>query len=113
MPSDYADRVVFGISTVSGRPVTLLDLTDGNAVRFGVPTDVLQHSRHDAGQSFAEFVYDHIPDAHAILYHSRFTGSRCIAVFDRGTHRLVASATRDLTQRNVGHALRGWHIDVY
>ena len=112
-PSDYSQRVVFGISTTTGTPVTLLDLTDGNAVRFGVSTDVLQNSRHDAGQPFAEFVYDHMPEVHAILYHSRFTRSRCIAVFDRGTDRLVAGSTRDLTRPLVRYALRAWNIDVY
>ena len=113
MPSDYALRVVFSISTAPGSPLKLLDLTDGNAVRFGVPTDVLQHSQHEAGQPFSEFVYDHMPDADAILYHSRFTGARCVAVFDRGTSSLVSDTTLQLTQRLVGHALRRWNIDVY
>ena len=111
--SDYATHVLFTISTAGRARVTLPDLTDNNAVHHGVPTDVLQHSRHDAGQDFAELVYDHLPDADGILYHSRFTRARCIAIFDRKTGKLVAEATQDLDRSLVRYALKGMNIDVY
>ena len=113
-PSDYAGHVLFTISTTERRArVALLDLTDNNAVHYGVPTDVLQHSRHDAGQHFAELVYDHMPDADGILYHSRFTRGRCIAVFDRKASQLVAETTEDLSRALVRYALKDMNIDVY
>lgn len=113
-PPDYADRVLFTISTIDRRTrVTLLDLTNENALHHGVPGNVLKHPEHDDGQEFAELVYDHLPQAHGILYQSWFTGSRCIAIFDRGKHRLVAETTEDLTHSLVRYALRDSKIDVY
>ena len=113
-PFDYADRVLFTISTTARRArITLLDLTNQNARRYGVPTDVLRHSEHDDGQDFAELVYDHLSAADGILYPSRFTGRRCVAVFERGKHKLVEETTEDLTRSMVRHALKAERIDVY
>ena len=112
--SDYSGHVLFTISTTDPRAgVTLLDLTNSNALHHGVPSDVLQHSRHDDGQNFAEMVYDHLPEADGILYHSRFTQGRCVAVFDRATDRLVAETIEPLTRTIVRYALKDAHIDVY
>ena len=113
-PSDYADRVLFTISTTGQREgVSLLDLTSDNALRYGIPGNVLRHPDHDDGQEFAEMVYDHLPQAHGILYHSWFTGSRCVAVFDRGAGLLVAESTAHLTREPVRYALRDARIDVH
>ena len=95
------------------RYIELLDLTNNNALRYGVPGDVLRHPEHDDGQDFAELVYDHLPDADGILYPSWFTGSRCIAIFDRGKDRLVEETTEDLTGAMVRYALRDHNIDIY
>ena len=113
-PSDYADRVLFTISTTNRRArVTLLDLTSNNALHYGIPGHVLQHPEHNDGQDFAELVYDHLPQTHGILYQSWFTGSRCIAIFDRGKDRLVEETTEDLTRSIVRYALTDKKIDVY
>ena len=113
-PSDYADRVLFTISTADrSARVTLLDLTNDNALRYGVPGDVPRHPEHDDGQDFAELVYDYLPDADGILYPSWFTGSPCIAIFDRGKDRLVEETTEDLTGAMIRYALRDHNIDVY
>ena len=49
------------IFTSPGQALTLLDLSHGNAVRFGVPTDVIRYSRHTDGQYLSEFVYTNMP----------------------------------------------------
>ena len=113
-PPDYANRVLFTISTTDRHArVTLLDLTSNNALHYGIPGNVLRHPEHDDGQDFAELVYDHLPQAHGILYQSWFTGSRCIAIFDRGRGRLVAETTEDLTHTVVRYALKDRNIAVH
>ena len=49
-PTDYSDRVAVNISTSSEQTPTLRDLTGGNAVRYGVPGDVIRYSVHADGR---------------------------------------------------------------
>ena len=44
MPSDYAGHDAVNVSTSPGFTVALLDLTGGNAMRCGVPADVIRYS---------------------------------------------------------------------
>lgn len=89
-----------------------LDLTGANAPSSGVPTDVLHYSQHDAGQHFAEFVRSQLSDVDGLLYDSRFTGRRSVAVFDHAVSMLVAVDTQDLDQTLVHAALHPWNITV-
>ena len=112
LPEDYNSRVAVNISSKAEQTLTVLDLTDGNASRHGVPSDVLSYSNHTDGQHFASFVHAYLPNVDGLLYGSRFTQRRCIAVFDRGIHRLTHRALLPLNRRLLGPALKDWNFDV-
>lgn len=111
-PADYGDRIVANISTTLGVSVRLLDLTDGNAVRHGVPSDVTRHSHHAAGQHFATFVHDTMPWVDGLLYRSRFTDRNSIAIFDRSLGCLVARHVTPLTRDLLATSLRPWNVTI-
>ena len=111
--SDYSHHIAVNISTTPLQPLSLIDLTEGNAVRFGVPLDVVLYSRHDDGQYFAEFVHTDMPSVQGVLYRSRFTEHRCVAVFDRAIDRLRASSPFPLTSQLVRTALAPWNVNVH
>ena len=111
-PEHYSDHVAFEISTRPGVALALLDLTGANASKSGVPTDVLHHSKHDAGQHFAEFVRSEMPDIDGILYESRFTRYTAVAVFDHAADLLAAIHTEDLDRLLVQSALSYLDITV-
>ena len=81
MASDYGACVAANISSV--QRLTLLDLTDGNAVRCGVPTDVIRYSVHTDGQCSSEFVYANMSAVDGLIYRSRLAERLCIAIYDR------------------------------
>ena len=111
-PEDYLDRVAFDISSGSDTPLALLDLTGANAVTSGIPNDVIRYSKHNDGQHFAEYVHAHMPEVHGILYESRFTGDKSVAVFERGAHLLDDHGTHDLARELVHAALARFDIAV-
>lgn len=110
-PSDYGARVAANISSI--QTLTLLDLTDGNAVRYGVPTDVIRYSVHTDGQHFSEFVYANMPVVDGLLYRSRLTERHCIAIYDRGCVQLrVDWGPQPLTRALLAPALASWNVVV-
>ena len=112
-PVDYSTRSAVNFSTARGGGLTLLDLTAGNAVRFGVPTDVIRYSNHKSGQFFSEFVYANMPTVDGILYSSRFTELLCVAVYDRAIPKLIAaSAPVPSTRGLLRPLLAPWNIQV-
>ena len=112
-PSDYHDHCVANVSTAPRDSLTLLDLTRGGAARAGVPTDVIGHSKHSAGQFFSAFVHANIPHADGLLYHSRFTTRSCIAIYDRVRSKLDDNApVYPLTCGMLSVVLHPWRIDV-
>nr|WP_234417199.1 RES domain-containing protein [Loktanella sp. Alg231-35] len=112
-PANYNARSAVNFSTASGNALTLLDLTSGNAARFGVPSDVLRYSNHKSGQFFSEFVYAQMPDVDGILYTSRFTEALCVAIYDRGISKLTSGpgSTR-LTRRLLAPVMAPWNVQV-
>ena len=109
---DYSDHVAVNVSTAVGQSLALLDLTDGNAVRHGVPGDVIRYSRHSDGQHFSEFVHASMATVDGILYRSRFTERVCVAVYGRAAHRLAATASVPLTRPLLRGSLTDWNVDV-
>jgi len=109
-PADYQDRIAFRISTEPGATLALLDLTDTSAVTSGIPNDVLNYSKHEDGQHFAEYVHAHMPEVDGILYESRFTRQRSVAVFERAAHQLHHVDTHDLHRHLVHDAL--WRLAI-
>lgn len=112
-PADYLGNDAVNISTSTAQSVTLLDLSQGNAVRCGVPTDVIRYSTHTDGQYFSEFVHSTMPTVDGFLYDSRLTERPCIAVFDRAHHKLTSVPPMPLTQPLLTSSLRPWNVTVY
>ena len=90
----------------------LLDMTNGNAVRNGVPTDVIRYSHHQDGQHFSEFVYTNMPSVDGLLYSSRFTEILCVAVYDRALSKIQAGPVIGLTRPILTPTLSPWNIIV-
>ncbi len=112
LPEDYGTHVAVNISTLHDEVITVVDLTDGNSTRHGVPSNVASYSAHNDGQDFATFVYANMPTVDGLLYRSRFTNQLNIAIFDRGIHRIVCGKSLSITQELLGSALRSWNIRV-
>ena len=53
-----------------------------------------------------------MPNVHGILYESRFTGDKSVAVFERGAHLLHDHGTHDLDHEIVHAALARFDITV-
>ncbi len=108
---DYNTYSAINFSTRGESDLQLLDLTAGNSLRYGVPTDVTRHSKHTSGQSFSEFVYAHMPAVDGLLDTSRFTERLCVAVYDRAIPKLVASPTATPLRKSLLSAtLTAWNI---
>lgn len=112
-PVAYGAKSAVNFSTIPGSALTLLDMTSGNATRYGVPTDVIRYSNHKSGQFFSEFVYNNMPEVDGVLYSSRFTDALCIAVYDRAIPKLVSTgAPVQLTRRLLAPILGRWNVQV-
>ena len=112
MPADCSSPDAVNISTSPGEAWTLLDISHGNAARFGVPTDVIRYSRHTDGQHFSEFVYSAMPAVDGFLYSSRLTEQTCIAIYDRACSKLTARSPIPLTRSLLIPVLRPWNVSV-
>ena len=114
LPADYAGRVADNVGTKRETSLDLLDLTDGNAVRWGVPTDVIKNTGHVDGQYFSEFVYANVSGADGLLYQSRLTEGLCVGVYDRAVSKLSASVGGpfSVTRSLLSAALTSWRINV-
>ena len=112
LPPDYLSHDAVNISTSTAHALNLLDLSQGNAVRCGVPTDVIRYSIHTDGQYFSEFVHGEMPTVDGLLYHSRLTERPCIAIYDRASHKLTAVPPMPLTQPLLTSALLPWNFSV-
>ena len=112
LPLDYFGHDAVNISTSTAQSVTLLDLSQGNAVRSGVPADVIRYSIHTDGQYFSEFVHGAMPTVDGFLYDSRLTERPCIAIYDRACHKLTAAPSMPLTQPLLTSALLPWNFSV-
>ena len=111
--SDYAGRVAANVSTCPEATIALADLTNGNAARYGVPTDVIRYSDHAGGRHFSEFAHGHMPDVDRILYRSRLTERPCIAIYDRAVRKLSSPAPASpLTRGILAPTLGSWNIRV-
>lgn len=112
-PVAYQPKSAVNFSTASGSALTLLDMTGGNASRYGVPTDVIRFSNHTSGQFFSEFVYNTMKDVDGLLYSSRFTEALCVAVFDRTIPKLVSPGSpTHLTRRILAPVMAPWNVQV-
>ena len=111
-PDVYINHDAVNISTRTGQTMTLLDLSNGNAVRFGVPADVIRYSLHTDGQQFSEFVHRAMPAIDGFIYGSRLTERLCIAIYDKACHKLTSMPPVPLTRQVLAPILLPWNVRV-
>ena len=79
--------------------LNLFDLTGDGHVRLRVPTDVTRASDQTLARIWSEALYNHpdLPDG--VLYSSRLTTERNIALYDRAIRKLVPKSAPKLIER--------------
>ena len=58
-------------------------------MRIGAPSAVTHDANHAAGRALSAAVHAAVPEADEILFSSRFTGDRCVAVYERAFGKLT------------------------
>lgn len=86
------------VSLESRQDLTLVDLRGDGPIRIGAPSAVAHDSNHAAGRSLSAATFAKVPEADGFLYHSRFTGHLCAAIFDRAIGKLHALRAGPLIQ---------------
>lgn len=110
---DYDDRSIVTFSSEKNKSLKVLNLTQGQATCFGVPTDVIRSSDHTEGQHFSLFVFKSMPDIDGFLYSSRFTEENCLALFyNRAITKLRATTPVPLNRNTVRLALLSKNVQV-
>jgi len=82
----------------SSRELTLVDLTGAGTYEVGIDTDVNRARNHDRGQEFSELLHAQMADVDGILFDSRLTDARCIAVYERALSSLSGTVPVALLQ---------------
>ena len=82
----------------SSRQLTLVDLTGAGAFELGIDTDANRARNHGQGQQFAELLHGQLTAIDGILFASRLTDARCIAIFERALPSLSGSVPVPLLQ---------------
>ncbi|WP_282595314.1 RES family NAD+ phosphorylase [Mesorhizobium mediterraneum] len=66
----------------------LVDLRGDNAVRTGVPTDVVRAQRQNLARRWSLAFHEHPSRPDGIIYPSRLNGATNLAIYDRSTPKL-------------------------
>jgi RES domain len=85
-------------SITSARELNLIDLTGGAAYEAGVDTDASRARKHSSGQELSEAIHTELPGVDGILFDSRLTTLRCVALYDRAFLTLSATTPIGLLQ---------------
>ncbi len=94
--SEVEARLV--VSLHSTRRLSLVDLRGDGPIRIAAPTAVAHDANHAAGRALSTAVYEYLPEADGFLFQSRFTGHRCVAIFDRSFQKLAVSQIMPLVE---------------
>ena len=86
------------VSVASDGPLALIDLRSDGPVRIGAPSAVAHDGNHAAGRALSGAVHGGVPEADGFLFPSRFTGDRCVAIFDRTFGRLRETGIVELVR---------------
>jgi len=119
------DRVYIPLSVLAAttlvevrwmRPLQLLDLTGNQYLKINAGTEPTKDTSHDAGQRLSSQLYADVSGCDGIVYSSRYTGLRCVVLYDRAASRLETPPrmaplmSHPLIARNL--TPRGLHRDV-
>lgn len=72
----------------SSRELHLVDLTGAAAYELGIDTDASRSRKHNQGQALSEALHAEMPDIDGILFESRLTAAKSIAVYGRALKTL-------------------------
>ena len=89
LPVDEAEltqRRYAEITTIA--ELRLVDLRTDNAVRMGVPTDVVRAQRQNLARRWSLAFYEHPSKPDGIIYPSRLNGATNLAIYDRSIAKL-------------------------
>ena len=112
-PTSYLSMSAVSFSTENAHMLNLLDLTNGRATCFGVPTDVIRSSDHKDGQYFSQFVFKNMLEVDGFIYASRYTEQECVALYhSRVITRLRATKPVELSKDIVRLAMLSKNITV-
>ncbi len=75
---------------VTTADLRLVDLSGDNAVRMGVPTDVVRAQRQNLARRWSVAFHEHPSRPDGIIYPSRLNGSTNLAIYDRAIPKLQA-----------------------
>jgi hypothetical protein len=73
---------------VTTAKLRLVDLRGDNAVRMGVPTDVVRAKRQTSARRWSVAFHEHPSRPDGIIYPSRLNGATNIAIYDRSIGKL-------------------------
>jgi hypothetical protein len=85
-------------SVSSSRELALIDLTGAGTYELGVDTDASRARDHRRGQQFSELLHGQMTDIDGILFDSRLTSARCVAIYERALPSLSGSVPIPLLQ---------------
>lgn len=101
------------VTFTSTQVLNLVDLRYDGPVTFGAPPTVVHESNHRDGRHLSEAVYNHLPEVDGFLYHSRYTGHRCCAIFCRAFGKLTSlPPTRLIHHTSFWHAISRYKISL-
>ena len=94
--SEAEARLVVSIGC--DRSLALIGLRGDGPVRIGAPSAAAHDGNHAAGRALSAAVHGGVPEADGFLFPSRFTGDRCVAVFERAFAGLQTIDVTDLVR---------------
>ena len=109
--ADVAARLVVALCSTDN--LALVDLRGDGPIRIAAPAAVTHDSNHVAGRALSAATYVSVPEADGFLFHSRFTGHVCVAVFDRAVGKLKSlSVSRLIEHADFLDALDDYEITL-
>lgn len=82
----------------SGRELRIVDLSGAATYELGIDTDTSRARGHEQGQVLSEAIYTQLTEVDGILFDSRLTAKRCVAIYDRAFSTLTGRTPIALIQ---------------
>lgn len=91
----------------------LVDLRGDNAVRMGVPTDVVRAQRQNLARRWSLAFHEHPSEPDGIIYSSRLNEATNLAIYDRAVPKLQAKRVVTLLgARGLAQALEDFRVGL-
>ncbi|MER9580715.1 RES domain-containing protein [Mesorhizobium sp. M0276] len=91
----------------------VVDLRDDNAVRMGVPTDVVRAQRQNLARRWSLAFHEHPSEPDGIIYPSRLNEATNLAIYDRAVPKLQAKRVMALLgARGLAQVLEDFRVGL-